>query len=112
VFTSPAEWRRLVKFLTHSQWPGATATRSRTRLPSKDRFERGLVLLNWIRSPLIGNGRLTKVLLVEVKHHCRHWREVKEYQRHRSLEKLRNALRNLADDTRRAITAGRVPQGW
>jgi hypothetical protein len=80
------------------------------RRPSTARFERGLVLVNWIDR--LHGGKLTKDLVNEIKRHCKHWHEVRAYQTHGSREKLRNALRNLADDTRRALRDGRLPTNW
>jgi hypothetical protein len=80
------------------------------RRPGAARFERGLVLMNWIDR--LHRGKLTKDLVNEVKRHCKHWPEVRAYQKHQSREKLRNALRNLADDTRRALRDERLPTNW
>jgi hypothetical protein len=88
------------------------ASRRTTRRPSIARFERGLLLLAWIDSPHIGAGKLTKELVTDIKDHCKDWPCVRDYQKHGSREKLRNALRNLAEDTRRALRDRRLPAGW
>jgi hypothetical protein len=83
-----------------------------TRRPSTARFRRGLVLLTWIDSPLFGRGKLTKELVTEIKDGCKDWPEVIAYIKHNSREKLRNSLRSLAEDTRRALREERLPAGW
>jgi hypothetical protein len=80
------------------------------RRPCTERFERGLVLVNWIDR--LHQGKLTKDLVNEIKRHCKHWPEVRAYQKHQSREKLRNALRDLAEDIRKAIRDGRLPLNW
>jgi hypothetical protein len=86
------------------------ASRRTTRRPSAARFKMGLLLLLWIKHE--GAGKLTKELVTQIKHNCQDWACVRAYQKHRSNEKLRNALRNLAEDTRRAWRDGRLPAGW
>jgi hypothetical protein len=83
------------------------------RRPSTARFERGLMLVSWIDRQY--QGKLTKKLVNEIKHYCKHWPEVRNAQKagdHRPQERLRNALRNLAEDTRQALRNGRLPAGW
>jgi hypothetical protein len=80
------------------------------RRPSTARFTRGLMLLAWMNHDR--KGKLTKDLVNEIKNHCQDWPEVRDYKKHKSREKLRNALRNLAEDTRRALRDGRLPAGW
>jgi hypothetical protein len=86
------------------------ASRRTTRRPSTARFQMGLLLLLWIKHE--GAGKLTKELVTQIKHGCKDWPCVRAYQKHRSIEKLRNALRDLAEDTRRAWHDGRLPEGW
>ncbi len=80
------------------------------RKPSIARFTRGLLLLVWMDHD--GKGKLTKNLVNEIKNHCQDWPEVRDYKKHQSREKLRNALRNLAEDTRRALRDSRLPSDW
>jgi hypothetical protein len=86
------------------------ASRQPTRAISAERFERGLQLLVWIEH--LGRGKLTKELVTEIKDGCPDWPCVQDYRMHRSREKLRNALRDLADDTRRAVRDRRLPANW
>jgi hypothetical protein len=88
-------------------------SRRAARRPSTARFERGLMLLSWIGGQ--HGGKLTKELVKEIKHHCKHWPEVQKAQKahdHRIQEPLRNALRNLAQDTRQALRNRRLPADW
>jgi hypothetical protein len=80
------------------------------RAISTERFAQGLLLLQWIDH--FGKGTLTKELVSEIKNGCKDWPCVRDYKNHRSREKLRNALRNLADDTRRALRERRLPTDW
>jgi hypothetical protein len=84
--------------------------RKATRPPSEERFKQGLLLLAWIDH--YGNGKLTKELVNEIKENCKDWPCVRDYQKHKSRERLRNALRNLAEDIRGALRDGRLPAGW
>jgi hypothetical protein len=72
---------------------------------TKDAFRRGLLLLNWIRSDR--HGKLTKALCATIRTHCPDRPEVKK-----SGEKRHSALKSLADRTRRARQAKRLPAGW
>jgi hypothetical protein len=85
-------------------------SRQRKRALSTERFERGLLLVKWIDH--LGGGELTKELVNEIKDGCPDWPCVQDYKRHRSREKLRNALRNLAADTRKALGDRRLPGNW
>jgi hypothetical protein len=82
----------------------------RRRAIATERFARGLLLLKWIDHD--GHGQLTKQLVTLIKDGCTAWPCVLAYRKHRSLEKLRNALRNLADDVRRALHERRLPTDW
>jgi hypothetical protein len=86
------------------------ASSQRKRAITSERFERGLILVAWIDG--IHGGALTKELVREIKNNCHDWPCVRAYREHKSLEKLRNALRALADDTRNAIRERRLPPGW
>ena len=59
----------------------------------------------------MGTSR-AKELVTEINRGCKDWPCVQDYQKHGSREKLRNALRNLAEDTRRALRDGRLPANW
>jgi len=78
--------------------------------PSTDRFERGVLLVLWIKNE--GKGRLIKELLNNLIRHNRDWPEVRAFQTHKSRDKLRKALQNLAEDTRQQIREGRLPESW
>jgi hypothetical protein len=77
---------------------------------SEERFEQGLLLLRWIAR--FGGGKLTKELVSDIKNNCKDWPCVRDFLDHQSREKLRNALRSLANDTRLALRDGRLPPGW
>jgi hypothetical protein len=109
---TPEEAGGILKFLAAYNRFGAFTPTPANHTIDPERFKRGLLLLAWIRSPYCGKGELTKELVNEIKIGCKDWPEVRAYRRHGSREKLRNALRNLADDARSACRDGRLPRGW
>jgi hypothetical protein len=82
----------------------------RKRSLDTERFKRGLLLVKWI--DYFGKGKLTKNLLTEIRKGCKDWPEVRAYQEDKRPEKLRSALRALAEDTRQALRDRRLPAGW
>jgi hypothetical protein len=111
VFARRGEEGKLLELVTDvNRMCMQAENRQPKRAPSTERFENGLLLLKWIEYD--GKGKLTKELVTEIKKGCKDWPCVRAYQKHRRHEQLRNALRNLADDTRRALREGRLPAGW
>jgi hypothetical protein len=104
---TPEEERGIRKFIAACNRAGAFAPALPSHAIAPGRFQRGLLLLSWINST--GGGKLTKKLVGDVARGCNDWPEVRASK---SGERLRNALRNLADDVRGALRDRRLPRGW
>jgi hypothetical protein len=116
IYVRRQDVQQFLAWCTHHARATEAPNRQRKKSISEDRFRQGIMLLAWITA--LGGGKLTKGLVKQIRDGCRDWPCVRQYWKAsktdtaKAREALRNALRNLACATRRAIRDSRLPAGW